>query len=155
MLTHVTERLQQLCDTIPGLVRQLGDEEMNHKPAPHKWSKKEILGHLTDSACNNHQRFVRGQFETTPHIMYDQDNWVAHSHYQQMSREHVLYFWEVYHRHLIEIIKHIPDSALQRTCLTNGPEPKTLQWLIEDYVKHQEYHLLQIVRFESEVTAYP
>ncbi len=147
MLTNTISRLQYLCDTIPSLIRQIPDEEFFHKPAPGKWSKKETLGHLIDSATNNHQRFVRGQFENTPFIVYDQDNWVTCSRYNDMPGSHVIAFWESYHRHLIEVIKYIPAESLSRTCKTNEPEPVTLQWLIEDYVKHQEHHLRQIVAY--------
>src|SRR6185437_595711 len=93
MLTPTIQRLQFLCDTIPGLLRQIPEDEFSHKPAPAKWSKKEIVGHLIDSATNNHQRFVRGQFENTPFIVYDQDNWNSCSRYQQMDSAHVISFW--------------------------------------------------------------
>ncbi len=106
-----------------------------------------MLGHLIDSATNNHQRFIRGQFEDTPFIIYDQNNWVACSRYQDMESAHVIAFWEAYHRHLLEVIKRIPEESLSRKCKTNEPEPVTLQWLIEDYVVHQEHHLRQIVEY--------
>ncbi len=48
---------------------------MSIKLFPNKWSKKEIIGHLINSATNNHQRFVRCQFETIPKIVYDQNKW--------------------------------------------------------------------------------
>lgn len=140
-------RLQFLCDTIPSLIAQIPGDEFSHIPAPGKWSKKEILGHLIDSATNNQQRFVRGQFEDTPFIVYDQNNWVTCSRYQDMESAHVISSWEAYHRHLLEVIKRIPEDSLSRKCRTNEPEPVTLQWLIEDYVVHQEHHLRQIVNY--------
>jgi hypothetical protein len=141
------ERLRYLCDTIPALLQQIPDTDFSRKPAPGKWSKKEILGHLIDSAANNHQRFVRGQFEDVPFIIYDQDNWNNTSRYGNMSGEHVVDTWEAFNRHIIEIIKRIPRDSLQRLCKTNEPQPVTLQWLIEDYVKHMEHHLRQIVEY--------
>ena len=79
MIENIVDRLQYLCDAIPSLIKQIPEQEFSHKSAPGKWSKKEILGHLIDSATNNHQRFVRAQFEDTPFIIYDQDNWNAAS----------------------------------------------------------------------------
>ena len=60
-----------------------------------------------------------------------------------------LIFGKTYNRHLIELIKHIPAASLHRQCKTNEPEPVTLEWLIEDYVKHMEYHLKQITAYLS------
>lgn len=144
-MISVTERLQYLCDTLPALIKQIPEQEFSQKPATNKWSRKEILGHLIDSAANNHQRFVRVQFEDTPFIVYDQDNWNINSRYQSMDSAHVIAFWEAYNRHLIEVIKRIPEENYLRTCKTNEPEPVTLLWLVKDYVKHLEYHLRQIV----------
>jgi len=145
MLTNAINRLQYLCDNIPAALRKIHEEEFSHKPAPGKWSKKEILGHLIDSAANNHQRFVRGQFEDTPLIIYDQDKWNAASRYNDMKRSHVVAFWEAYNRHLLELIKRIPASDLSKKCRANEPEPVSLEWLIEDYVVHMEHHLKEIV----------
>ena len=154
MLTATIQRMQYLCDTIPGLIEQIPEDEFNRKPAPNKWSKKEILGHLIDSAANNHHRFVRGQFEDTPFIVYDQDNWNNHNRYQQMATEQVISFWNAYNNHLLEVIKRIPADSLQRKCKTNEATPVTIEWLVKDYVKHMEYHLRQIAPFDSNVLAY-
>jgi hypothetical protein len=113
MIQPATDRLQYLCDTIPALIKAIPDGEFSYKPAPHKWSKKEILGHLIDSAANNHQRFIRAQFEDKPFIVYDQDNWVSCGRYADMPSVHVIDFWELYNRHLIEVISCIPADTLQ------------------------------------------
>ncbi|MGQ0827780.1 MAG: hypothetical protein ACT4ON_05245 [Bacteroidota bacterium] len=85
MTTEPLNRLQHLCDTIPGLLSKIPENDFTNKPRPGKWSKKEILGHLIDSATNNHQRFVRAQFENIPQISYDQNNWNACSRYNQIN----------------------------------------------------------------------
>lgn len=138
------QRLQYLLDTIPGMLHAIPEEEFSHKPTPEKWSKKEIIGHLIDSATNNHQRFIRVQFEDIPFIRYDQNQWNATSHYNEMASRHVIHFWEHYNRHLIEVIKHIPNVNMLRECNTGGSSNVTLQWLIGDYVVHMEHHLKQI-----------
>lgn len=136
--------LQYLLDTIPQKLRAIPKEEFNRKSAPEKWSKKEIIGHLIDSAANNHQRFVRVQFEDVPFIRYDQNQWNNASHYNDMESSHVINFWEQYNRHLIEVIKRIPEENMLRECYTGGDKNVTLQWLIGDYVVHMEHHLKQI-----------
>lgn len=140
------DRLTYLCDTIPALLGAIPEIEFKQKPAPTKWSKQEELGHLIDSATNNHQRFIRGQFEENPFIKYSQDDWVACNHYNELDQSTVIRFWEIYNRHLIEVLKRIPADKLQRTCTTGG-EPQTLRFLAEDYVVHQEHHLQHIVRY--------
>src|SRR6185436_12071230 len=62
--------------------KQFSEEEWAAKPDPKKWSKKEILGHLVDSAQNNIRRFIVGQYENNPQIVYNQDQWVAMQVYQ-------------------------------------------------------------------------
>jgi hypothetical protein len=157
MISSAIERMQALCDEIPALLLTIDEAAFSHKPAPGKWSKKEIIGHLIDSAANNHHRFVRGQFDDVPRITYDQDAWNAHNYYQQMDGRHVITFWEHYNRHLLEIIRHIPEHLLSRRVETGGesffvgdappgPAP-TIAFLIEDYVAHMEYHLRQIVNY--------
>ena len=68
MITESIKRLQYLCEEIPVLLSIIPEQDFTHKSAPEKWSKKEILGHLIDSATNNHQRFIRAQFENVPSI---------------------------------------------------------------------------------------
>jgi hypothetical protein len=147
MIQESINRLSYLCNTLPALIQQIPDAEFSYKPAPGKWSKKEILGHLIDSATNNHQRFIRIQFENEPHIFYDQDNWNLYGHYNKLGKEHVISFWSLYNIHLVELIKRIPDHNLGLTSRTDNNEKVTLGWLINDYVAHLEYHLKQIVRY--------
>lgn len=137
-------RLQYLINTIPDKLRAIPDTDFSRKPAPEKWSKKEIIGHLIDSTTNNHHRFVRAQFEDTPKITYAQDNWNAASRYQHMDKEHVISFWTNYNQHLIEVVKRIPEEDMLREYNNGGEKNVTLQWLIADYVSHMEHHLRQI-----------
>jgi hypothetical protein len=122
--------------------------EFDHKVRPDKWSKKEILGHLIDSAANNHQRFVRAQFENNPEIFYDQNQWNHFSYYQQMEKIHMINFWKIYNFHLAQLIQHIPADLLTRQCSTDKVNVFTLAFVIQDYVVHAEHHLHQILDYE-------
>jgi hypothetical protein len=145
MIQQAIARLEYACDTVPGLLRQIDEDNFSSKPAPDKWSKKEILGHLIDSATNNHQRFVRVQFEDTPHIVYKQDQWNAATHYNQLDSEFIISFWLLYNRFIIKLVKNIPPGNLARTCNIGGKANVTLEWLIADYADHMEHHLKQIL----------
>jgi uncharacterized damage-inducible protein DinB len=138
------QRLAYLCERIPDFIETIPDKEWYKQPSPQKWSKQEILGHLIDSATNNHHRFIRAQLEQNPSILYDQDKWNKVSQYQQLDRTQLLQFWTVYNKHLIEIMQRITPENLQRTCLTGESSPVTIKWLITDYVRHLEHHLKQI-----------
>ena len=144
MANSVIEKLHNLVDTIPSKLLSITNESFKLKPAPNKWSKQEIVGHLIDSAANNHQRFIRTQYENVPVIFYDQDKWNALNHYQLLDSIHVIHLWKIYNQHLLEVIKYIPETNLTRECNTGDEKNVTLQWLIEDYIEHMEYHLKQI-----------
>lgn len=148
MLTETIKRLQYLCDIIPSLLAKISREEFSAISNPGKWCKIEILGHLIDSAANNHQRFIRIQYEDVPTIVYHTDNWVKLSGYKNNEKAHLINLWEVYNRQLVFILKAIPEENFGRKCKTNEQEPVTLKWLIEDYVKHLEHHLKQLVVYK-------
>ena len=83
-----------------------------------KWSKKEVLGHLIDSATNNHRRLVQSQFEVAPLIAYDQNNWNKYNFYNQISSKQLISFWTIYNQQLVELIKLLPKESLLRECNT-------------------------------------
>lgn len=148
MTTEINlKRLLYLCETIPSLFTELTETELSHKPAPNKWSKKEILGHLIDSATCNHQRFVRAQFETLPTIIYDQDNWNTSNNYQLMESKRLLSFWTAYNLHLAELMELMTPENKEKQCITGGGTQHTIAWLFNDYVSHLEYHLQQILKY--------
>ena len=147
MLKETIERLQYLCDTIPQLMNVISEKDFSHKPAPNKWSKKEMLGHLIDSATNNHQRFVRIQFENEPVIGYDQNSWNLINQYNRLDMHHLIKFWEIYNRHLLEIMKRVPEHNLGLTGIDLNENKATLGFLMDDYVIHMEHHLRQMVSY--------
>lgn len=131
------------------------ESEFSAKPLPHKWSKKEVLGHLIDSAQNNLRRFIVAQYETTPppKIIYDQDFWVRASNYQQMKKEDVINHWKLINQQIASILRNMPRENFSHTADTgNGKtELHTLEWLAMDYVKHMKHHLNQIFPLSFDV----
>jgi len=141
-------RMQYLVDTVPTLLSQIPEPEFSQKPAPDKWSKKEILGHLIDSATNNHQRFIRIQYQDKPSIYYDQNEWVSLSHYNSLEKNQIINFWAHYNSHLLHIIKNIPSDNLTKTGIVRtASEEKPLYFFINDYLAHMEHHLRQIINY--------
>lgn len=139
------ERLSQLCNTLPALLSEIDPDDFSLRPKPHKWSKKEILGHLVDSATNNHQRFIRAQFEEMPKILYDQDSWNQYSFYNEADVEQLIAFWAQYNLHLVALVRRIPYQNLQRCCRFEAESPISLELIFIDYVSHLEHHLKQIL----------
>jgi len=114
-----------------------------------KWSRKEILGHLIDSAANNHQRFVRMQHEEALVLPgYRQNDWVRTQNYAAREWRDLVELWMAYNRHLAHILRNADASAA--THIWKGPAGDVdLQFLIEDYLHHLRHHLQQIVAVSS------
>jgi hypothetical protein len=122
---------------------KISEEEWSHKISPEKWSKKEILGHLCDSAFTNIRRFVITQYKENENIVYDQDVWVKAQNYQNISASEIISLWKVLNMQIVHVVENIPDEALQRTCDTTKTDPRafTLAYIIQDYIDHLQYHL--------------
>lgn len=146
MVSNAIDRLKYLCEIVPNLLLSIDDETFSRKTRADKWSKKEIVGHLIDSATNNHQRFVRAQFEEKPNIAYDQNNWNRYNYYQEIDKKQVIDFWTVYNKQILELLSRISQDNLQRECLV-GEQSLTIEFLINDYIVHLEHHLKQVVKY--------
>jgi hypothetical protein len=112
---------------------------------PGGWTRKQIIGHLMDSAANNRQRFVRAASEgrySGP--KYSQDAWVAAHGYERQTWETLLRWWQMHHEVLAAVVDEVEDSRLGAVCVVGEDAPVTLRYLIEDYVEHQKWHLTQI-----------
>ena len=121
----------------------LDESTAAHKTAPEVWSMKELLGHLIDSASNNHQRFVRLQLADDLRLpKYEQEGWVRVQGYQAADWVSLIALWRTYNLHLARLIRDAAPDALQHTCRVGNGDPVTLQFLMEDYVAHLKHRLL-------------
>jgi hypothetical protein len=116
------------------------------RPAPDAWCARQILGHLIDSACNNHRRFILGQSGDVDRFDgYEQDAWVARQRYHDVPWRDLVALWTAYNRHLAHVIAVTPASALACTAVSpDGSARITLGFLMEDYVHHLRHHLAQL-----------
>jgi hypothetical protein len=136
--------LQHLINEVPTRLEKLSPVAA-HKPAPEKWSPKEELGHLLDSAANNHQRIVRVQFEDKLAMPgYQQERWVAVHGYQRREWSELISLWKALNLQLLAAAISVPDDAWANTCTVGGSEPMTLQFVFEDYIRHMLHHLEHI-----------
>lgn len=146
-MRETLKKFDKVINETPDKILSIDEKTFSEKVSEEKWSKKEILGHLVDSAANNHHRFVRIQFEDEPFLIneYEQVNWVAVQKYKDEDTKRLLSLWKHYNMHLYHIISVIPERQLNKKCKINENRTETLQWLIEDYVNHHQHHLNQIL----------
>lgn len=144
-MAEAADALVELVDEMAARLRELDDAAVAAKPSPLEWSVKEILGHLIDSASNNHQRFIRGQYGK-PLVSpgYAQDFWVIVQGYADCPWPELVYFWRLFNRHLARVMRRVPENMLDTECHVGPDEPVPLGYLIEDYVAHLKHHLTQI-----------
>ena len=138
--------IQQLQLIISGYTDQLNslnEDDWTYKPNPAKWSRKEVLGHLIDSAQNNIRRFIVAQYEDNPKIAYAQDNWVRLANYQNYVTEDLVTLWVLLNKHICMVLKSIPEGMEERMC--NTGKSLSIQWLAADYNKHLLHHLHQLL----------
>lgn len=151
--------LEEFRQTIEGAEKALlkiSEAESETRPAPGEWSAKEILGHLIDSASNNHRRFVEAQWRDDLEFPgYEQERWVAVQRYLCRPWAELIGLWKAYNLHLAHLVGSIPEETLKllrgRHSLdriawqtVSSEEPVSLEYLIRDYLGHLEAHLDQI-----------
>ncbi|RUS46941.1 DinB family protein [Cohnella sp. AR92] len=145
-MTHALAKLKELITEVPLKIQAIPEENLTAKPQPNKWSKKEILGHLCDSALVNLQRFVRAQYEPLPYqvLKYEQDQWVDRMNYRALPTAHLLNLWAALNNQIVAVLENISEDKLKNSCDVGEAKIVSLEWLIDDYLEHMEHHLRQI-----------
>ena len=142
------QQLELFIGSFPVRLKQFSAEDLLKRPAPGKWSKQEILGHLIDSAINNLKRFTDIQFLPQPYavISYKQNELVIINDYQNLPLDHLIGLWQALNRQIVFVVKRIPPDKLNYPVdpQYESKELKTLGWIICDYVAHMEHHFGQI-----------
>lgn len=146
----VAEELRALItQTMPAL-ETIGEAGSLKTRGAGTWSRKQILGHVIDSALNNVHRFVRAQQEDELAMPdYDQPGWVAAGGYQDRAWTDLVRLWAGLNSHLGHVISRIPPDRLETPCRIGSSEPLTLEFLVRDYVRHLRHHLQQILDLEA------
>ena len=137
--------LARIADAAEPLLRQVSEEESSAPVLPGGWSRKQVLGHLIDSASNNHQRFVRAALaDELDFPGYDQTECVQVQAVQSAPWPVLVNLWASYNRYLAHVIARLPAAKLEVPCQIGSNEPVTLAFLVEDYLRHLVHHLEQI-----------
>ena len=144
-MKRIASELAIVVEEAGTVLNSLTSQQWEESSAEGKWTRKEILGHLIDSAANNHHRFIRAQYESVPSISYNQELWTALQFYKEESVENLVRLWVSYNKHLAYIISRMPVENYDRLCDINKNEPITLKNVITDYLIHLRHHLNQII----------
>lgn len=145
-MSQPAEELRSEVDAALRRLRTLGAADAAAERGPGRWTRKEILGHLIDSAANNHQRFVRAPL-SDPFVWpgYDQNAWVSSQRYRDRPWMELVELWAALNRHVAVAMEAVPASRLETRCTIGDDAPVTLQWLMRDYLRHLRHHLAQIL----------
>lgn len=151
------DEFRQTISTASEQLLQVSAEQSQAPRAEGKWSPKEIIGHLIDSASNNHQRFVRAQFsDDLIFAGYEQEGWVRVQNYQGESWAELVQLWKLYNQHILHVMSLVPEETRRKLRYKHNlhqiasdslseSEPVTLEWFMRDYVDHMKKHLGQIL----------
>ncbi|SDG39349.1 DinB superfamily protein [Fontibacillus panacisegetis] len=140
-------KFEKLLDEIPKLINGIDDNEFITKVSSNKWSKQEILGHLCDSAVNNHSRFVRIILTEEPISIdgYKQDEWVRiHDYQNNYSKSDLLTLWIQLNKQILNVIRNASELDFNKQCILSDKSRVTLCWLFDDYLSHMLHHIKQI-----------
>lgn len=141
------------------LVLAAAEDATARRPVPDAWCVREVIGHLIDSACNNHRRFVINQDPAVDVLIvdgYEQQAWVERQGYANVPAARLVALWGVYNRHIADVLERIPGDVLNRgrgplahygfSYIQKTGAEATIGYLAEDYVAHIHHHLAQIRR---------
>jgi len=149
--------MKEIVNEIRAIVKNAVDSLSSMDPGrvsvrenPSQWSKKEILGHLIDSAVNNHHRFVRGAYNAASDFpVYNQNDWVRVQQYNRSEWVDLIALWSTYNLHLGDVIERLPEEALSSPCNIGLEEPVSLEFVIKDYVRHLRHHIDAILEEQT------
>lgn len=139
-------KLEELLKEVPKIINGIEDDNFFNKASSNKWSKQEILGHLCDSAVNNHARFIKISLTEEPiHIEgYLQNDWVRiHDYQHSYSKSDLLALWIQLNKQILNLIKG-SELDFNKQCILSDKTVVTLSWLVDDYIEHMLHHIKQI-----------
>ena len=140
---------EQLINSINEKIKillSLTEDKFNSTPTGMIWTRKEVLGHLIDSASNNHHRFIKIQDDETSFniIPYTQDDWVKRNNYANQSSDTLITLWYYYNTHLAHAIRNIPEHVFDKKCILKDNSTTDFEFIVSDYIKHLNHHLEEI-----------
>lgn len=148
MAAEIASELEEVVESAGRRLQDTSPEVIDRTRPAGAWSSRQILGHLIDSAANNHHRFVRiQQVDMLEFPAYDQRAWVASQHYEDRDWADLLQLWVAYNRHLVHVLCSMPDEHLAKPCLVvsgDDSAPLALHEVALSYIAHMRHHLAQL-----------
>ena len=149
-MKNLSEKLLRVVESAEPRLRKIEEQTSDKRILPGGWSSKQVIGHLIDSAANNHQRFVRASLQASLDFPgYEQDGWVCVQAIEEADWLMLVGLWAAYNRYIAHVIAHLPVSKLETKCRIGQGEPVTLSFLANDYLVHMLHHLKQISAADS------
>jgi hypothetical protein len=150
-VSKVNERLLEIISKHTAALKQLNEEAAAAYPIPGKWSRKEEIGHLIDSAHNNLRRFIVAQYAQAPHVVYAQDDWVAINNYNAQPLQHLVDLWLLLNIQIAHVLSSMTAEELKKNCGigNRAEEIHSVSWLAEDYLRHLLHHLHHLLNLEA------
>src|ERR1035437_6510796 len=144
-MNSFSTKLLHVISSAEAILQQVSEEQSRKPVLPGGWSRKQVIGHLIDSASNNHQRFVRAALQPSLEFPgYDQGGSVSVQAVQDTDWTLLIALWTAYNRYLAHVIANLPASKLETVCRIGSGENVSLRFLATDYVTHLVHHLNQI-----------
>ena len=144
-MKNLASELRSIIDAVEPTLRAVTEPTSREPVLAGGWSSKQVLGHLIDSASNNHQRFVRAALQDSLDFPgYDQDGWQSVQGAQEAPWDVLVTLWAAYNRYLAHIIERLPAAKLDIACRIGSNQPVTLRFLAADYLRHLKHHLEQV-----------
>lgn len=142
---NIAAELERVAESAAAELQAIGESAASEPRKDGAWSRKQVLGHLIDSASNNHQRFIRLQAEPAIDLPgYEQETWVLLEHFESRQWQDLVELWLAYNRHLAHVLRHADPRSADH--MWRGPEGDlTFQFIAGDYLRHLQHHLRQIL----------
>jgi len=144
-MIELGDNLLRMVDEAEPRLREVSESASLQPVLQGGWSRKQVIGHLIDSASNNHQRFVRAMLADSLEFPgYEQAGNVRVQAVQEADWLLLVSLWANYNRYLAHVIAQLPEDKLETVCRIGAQEPVALRFLAEDYLAHLLHHLGQI-----------
>ncbi|MGO8788865.1 MAG: DinB family protein [Terriglobia bacterium] len=137
--------LLRVVNSAEEILRRVSAEESSAPILAGGWSRRQVMGHLIDSASNNHQRFVRASLADSLEFPgYEQNDWARVQAAEQADWPLLVALWANYNRYIAHVLARLPLAKLEVPVRIGQGEPVTLKFLAEDYLRHLVHHIGQI-----------
>lgn len=145
-MIEVAQNLKDVVNKMIPILKEIDDNSASKRPAEGKWSPKEVIGHLIDSANNNQMKFVKAiELKNIDVAGYHQNEWVNIQKYTNYDWHQLIDFWAIFNRHIAHILENVPSDALSNEIKVESVGPFTLEFIMKDYVEHLKHHMNQIL----------